>query len=48
MLAKAEVDVAGADAHRLVKLIGTLEELDDVQKVYSNANIDEKVLAEVG
>ena len=48
MLARAEVDVAGSDAHRLVKLVGALEEQDDVQKVYSNANIDEKVLAEVG
>ena len=48
MVAKMEVDVAGGDAHRLVKLLGLLEDLDDVQKVYSNANIDEKVLAEVG
>lgn len=48
MIAKAEVDVAGKDAERLIKLIGALEEQDDVQKVHSNANIDEKVLAEVG
>lgn len=48
MLAKAEMDVRGRDAERLVKLIGTLEEQDDVQKVHTNANIDEKVLAEVG
>jgi YebC/PmpR family DNA-binding regulatory protein len=48
MIAKVEVDVSGSDAHRLVKLLGLLEEQDDVQKVYSNANIDEKVLAEVG
>lgn len=48
MIAKAEVDVAGKDAERLVKLLGLLDEQDDVQKVYSNANIDEKVLAEVG
>jgi YebC/PmpR family DNA-binding regulatory protein len=48
MIAKAEVDLAGGEAHRLVKLLGLLEEQDDVQKVYSNANIDEKVLAEVG
>lgn len=48
MIAKAEVDVAGKDAERLIKLMGALEDHDDVQKVYSNANIDEKVLAEVG
>jgi YebC/PmpR family DNA-binding regulatory protein len=48
MIAKVEVDLSGGDAHRLVKLLGLLEEQDDVQKVYSNANIDEKVLAEVG
>jgi YebC/PmpR family DNA-binding regulatory protein len=48
MIAKVEVDVGGGDAHRLIKLVGLLEEHDDVQKVYSNANIDEKVLAEVG
>lgn len=48
MIAKQEVDVMGGDAVRLVKLLGLLEENDDVQKVYSNGNIDEKVLAEVG
>jgi YebC/PmpR family DNA-binding regulatory protein len=48
MVAKAEVDVGGREAERLVRLMGALEEQDDVQKVYSNANIDEKVLAEVG
>jgi YebC/PmpR family DNA-binding regulatory protein len=48
MVSRAEVDVHGRDAERLVKLLGLLEEQDDVQKVYSNANIDEKVLAEVG
>ena len=48
MIPRAEVDVAGREAERLVKLLGLLEELDDVQKVHSNANIDEKVLAEVG
>ena len=48
MIAKVEVDVAGNDAARLVKLLGLLEDQDDVQKVYSNGNIDEKVLAEVG
>jgi YebC/PmpR family DNA-binding regulatory protein len=48
MIPRAEVDVVGRDAERLVKLLGALEDQDDVQKVHSNANIDEKVLAEVG
>jgi YebC/PmpR family DNA-binding regulatory protein len=48
MIPKVEVEVTGKEAERLVKLIGILEEQDDVQKVHSNANIDEKVLAEVG
>ena len=48
MIAKQEVEVTGGDAVRLVKLLGLLEDNDDVQKVYSNGNIDEKVLAEVG
>ena len=48
MIPRAEVDVMGKEAERLVKLLGALEDQDDVQKVHSNANIDEKVLAEVG
>jgi YebC/PmpR family DNA-binding regulatory protein len=46
MIAKNEVDVAGRDAERLLKLLDALEESDDVQKVHSNGNIDEKVMAE--
>jgi YebC/PmpR family DNA-binding regulatory protein len=47
MVPKATVDSAGPDAHKLLKLLDMLDELDDVQKVYSNANIDEAVYAEV-
>ena len=39
--------VGGRDAEKLLKLLDTLEELDDVQKVHSNADIDEAVLAGV-
>ncbi len=46
-VAKNEVSVSGRDAEKLVKLLEALEELDDVQKVHSNADIDEAVLAEV-
>jgi YebC/PmpR family DNA-binding regulatory protein len=46
MIPKNEVSVAGKEALRLVKLLDVLEDLDDVQKVHSNADIDEAVLAE--
>jgi len=42
----SEVPVSGKDAEQLVKLLDALEDLDDVQKVHSNADIDEAVLAE--
>ena len=47
MIAKNEVPVAGKEAGKLVKLLDLLEESDDVQRVSSNAGIDEAVLAEV-
>lgn len=43
---KNEVEVAGKDAEKLLKLLDLLDELDDVQKVHSNGDIDEAVLAE--
>jgi YebC/PmpR family DNA-binding regulatory protein len=46
-IAKNEVSVSGKDAQRLLKLLDALEENDDVQKVHSNADIDEALLAEV-
>lgn len=46
-IAKNEISVAGKDAEKLLKLLDALEELDDVQKVHSNADIDEAVLAGV-
>jgi YebC/PmpR family DNA-binding regulatory protein len=46
MIAKNEVEVAGKEAERLIKLLDALEEIDDVQHVHSNADIDEAVLAE--
>ncbi len=44
-IAKNEVSVAGKEAERLLKLLDALEEHDDVQKVHSNADIDEAILA---
>ncbi|NNG12191.1 MAG: YebC/PmpR family DNA-binding transcriptional regulator [Halobacteria archaeon] len=36
------------DAEKMVRLLDTLEDLDDVQEVYSNADISEDVLAQLG
>lgn len=41
-LAKSE----GKEAEQVLRLISALEDHDDVQNVYSNADIDEKILAE--
>ena len=45
MIAKNEVAIAGKEAEKLLRLMEAIEELDDVQKVHSNADIDEAVLA---
>ncbi len=45
-LPKNEVSVEGKDAEKLLRLMEMLDDLDDVQKVHSNADIDEAVLAE--
>jgi transcriptional/translational regulatory protein YebC/TACO1 len=44
-IAKNEVSVGERDAEKLLKILDALEENDDVQKVHSNADIDEAVLA---
>jgi YebC/PmpR family DNA-binding regulatory protein len=43
---KTEVAVEGKDAEKLLHLLDVLDELDDVQKVHSNADIDEAILSE--
>ena len=43
---KNEVAVVGQEASKLVKRLEMLDDLADVQKVHSNADIDEAVLAE--
>ena len=40
--------VTAKDAENTIKLINALEDHDDVQNVYTNADIDEKILAEFG
>lgn len=47
MVPKTTVNVAGPDADMLMKLLELIEELDDVQKVYTNADVDVDSLAEV-
>jgi transcriptional/translational regulatory protein YebC/TACO1 len=39
MRAENSVELAGADAERMQKLLDVIEELDDVQSVYHNAEI---------
>ena len=39
------VPLEGRDAERMVRMLDQLEELDDVQQVYSNADISEEILA---
>lgn len=46
MISQNAVTVAGSDAERLLKLLEALDDNDDVQKVSSNADIDEATLAE--
>jgi len=46
MVPRSTVKVEGADADRILRLIETLEELDDVSKVFSNFDIDAAQLAE--
>ncbi|MBI4513302.1 MAG: YebC/PmpR family DNA-binding transcriptional regulator [Gemmatimonadetes bacterium] len=47
LVPRSSVALEGRDAERLLKLLEMLEELDDVQHVYSNFEIDETVMAEV-
>jgi YebC/PmpR family DNA-binding regulatory protein len=41
------VEVTGDDVRKVMNLIETLEDLDDVQKVYSNADFDSEELAKL-
>lgn len=45
-VAKTTMKITGKDAENTIKLINAIEDHDDVQNVYTNADIDEKVLAE--
>jgi YebC/PmpR family DNA-binding regulatory protein len=45
MVPKTTVNVSGPDVESLLKLIESIEELDDVQKVWANFDIDDADLA---
>jgi YebC/PmpR family DNA-binding regulatory protein len=48
LIPKSTVRVEGGDAKKLLALMETLEEMDDVAKVSSNFDIDADAMAEVG
>lgn len=47
MLSSAEVDLNLGGAQTLLKLVEHLEDLEDVQSVYSNANISEDIVSKL-
>lgn len=47
-LPKATKKVDDKDARRILKLLSVLEDHDDVQQVYSNFDIADEILAEIG
>ncbi|MCX6103606.1 MAG: YebC/PmpR family DNA-binding transcriptional regulator [Proteobacteria bacterium] len=46
-VAKSTVPLNKTNAQELIELINEIEDHDDVQRVHSNGNIDEKILAEL-
>jgi transcriptional/translational regulatory protein YebC/TACO1 len=47
MIPSVEVTLDRDDAEKMIRLLDMLEELDDVQEVYSNANIPEDILSQL-
>ena len=48
MKASTTTELAGEDAEKVVRLQDTLEDLDDVQEVFTNADIPDEVLEQLG
>jgi YebC/PmpR family DNA-binding regulatory protein len=46
MQASTQTELAPEDAEKMLRLIDRLEDLDDVQNVYSNADISEEIVAQ--
>jgi YebC/PmpR family DNA-binding regulatory protein len=47
MIAKTTVDLSDHESEQILRLLDRLEELDDVQRVYSNAEFSDAVLADL-
>lgn len=47
MAPSTEIEVDAESAEKLMRMVDMLEDLDDVQNVYTNADISEAVLAEI-
>jgi YebC/PmpR family DNA-binding regulatory protein len=47
MRASTNVSLGSDDAEHMIKLLEMLEDLDDVQQVFSNADISDEILAEI-
>ena len=47
-LPKTAVDVDVETGRKIVRLIEAMEDHDDVQNVYTNANLTEQMMAEAG
>ena len=43
----ADLEVSDGEREFIVKLVDRLEELDDVQKVYNNADFSDEVMAQL-
>jgi YebC/PmpR family DNA-binding regulatory protein len=48
MRAANSTSLGADDAEKMIRLLERLEDLDDVQNVYSNADISEEILAKIG
>jgi transcriptional/translational regulatory protein YebC/TACO1 len=48
MQASISVDLGLDDAEKIITLVDRLEDLDDVQKVYSNAEFSDEVMTQLG
>ena len=48
MRAEITTPLALDDAEKMLRLLEVLEDLDDVQQVYSNADISEEIMSQLG
>lgn len=48
MQAATEIDLQLDDAEKVMRLVDMLEDLDDVQQVYTNADFSDEVMAKLG